>query len=127
MASTVWTNDSTRATALTTQDGVLVKTGATDYRYIGTIRINGTGGQCEDTEIFRGVWNFYNRTIRHFHDEEWTDHTYNGALRKWNNSDTDNLIKWVTGRVDAINIGAYTQIYSPSTKEGKTELYIDGE
>lgn len=32
----VWTNDTTRATALTLQDGVLVKTGAATRRYLGT-------------------------------------------------------------------------------------------
>jgi len=31
-----WTNATTRATALTTQDGILVKSGATTRRYLGT-------------------------------------------------------------------------------------------
>lgn len=35
--STVWTDATTRATALTRQNGVLVKTGATTRRYVGTI------------------------------------------------------------------------------------------
>ena len=59
-----WTDATTRATALTTQDGILVKTGATTRRYLGTIRTIGTSGQCEDTLTKRFVWNYYNRADR---------------------------------------------------------------
>jgi hypothetical protein len=64
LESTIWTNDTTRATALVYQDGVLVKTGATTRRYVGTIRINATGGQTEDTATQRFVANYYNRVSR---------------------------------------------------------------
>src|SRR3990167_7040004 len=37
-----WTNGTTRATALTTQNGVLVKTGATTRRYLGTFYTTAT-------------------------------------------------------------------------------------
>jgi len=62
----VWTDepDQTRATALVQQDGVLVKSGAATRRYLGTIRINGTGGQTEDTAKDRFVWNLYNQELR---------------------------------------------------------------
>ena len=56
----VWTNDTTRATALTTQDGVLVKTGATTRRYIGTIYTTATT-TTEDSFSQRYLWNYYNR------------------------------------------------------------------
>lgn len=59
-----WTNTTTRATALTTQNGVYVKTGATTRRYLGTICITATTGQCEDSLLFRGVYNYYNRVKR---------------------------------------------------------------
>jgi len=65
LASTVWTDDTTRATALTTQDGIYVKSGATNYRYIGTIRITSTTGQCEDSVTKRFVWNCYNQVERY--------------------------------------------------------------
>ena len=64
LESVVWTNDSTRATALTTQDGVYVKNGATTRRYLGTIRTTSSTGQCEDSEDRRFVWNYYNQTRR---------------------------------------------------------------
>jgi len=59
----VWTDDSTRATALTFQDGVLVKTGATTRRYLGTIYMQ-ADQKCDDTVANRGVWNMYNRVPR---------------------------------------------------------------
>jgi hypothetical protein len=59
--STVWTSDTARATALTLQDGVYVKSGDTTRRYLGTIRITGSTGQCEDSYQRRFVWNYYNR------------------------------------------------------------------
>ena len=59
-----WTNDTTRATALTTQDGVLVKTGVTTRRYLGTGRTTAVEGQIEDSVALRFLWNYYNRVER---------------------------------------------------------------
>ncbi len=88
LESLVWSDDTTRATALTRQNGVLVKTGATTRRYLGTIRINSTGGQCEDTETQRFAWNMYNRVNRRLYLAEETSHTYStGTWRDWNNSE----------------------------------------
>lgn len=52
-----WTNDTTRATALTTQDGVYVKTGDATRRYIGTGRTTGSSGQTQTTTA---SWLLYN-------------------------------------------------------------------
>lgn len=61
----------TRATALAYKDGVLVKSGDPTRRFVGTIRITGTTGQCEytlgaisagGTEAKLFVWNYYNRS-----------------------------------------------------------------
>ncbi len=67
LESCAWTDATTRATALTTQNGIYVKTGATTRRYLGTIRITATTGQCEDSGFGgtsgakRFVWNYYNQ------------------------------------------------------------------
>lgn len=70
--STVWTNDTTRATALTTQDGVYVKSGDATRRYMGTVRINSTGGQIDwvigasgsgGVEAKITIWNENNRVL----------------------------------------------------------------
>jgi hypothetical protein len=57
-----WTNDITRATALTRLNGVLVKSGDPTRRYIGTGRTTGTSGQCANSVTRRLLWNYYNRT-----------------------------------------------------------------
>lgn len=59
----VWTNTTTRATALTTQDGVLVKSGDATRRYLGTIVASGTN-TTEDSISKRYVYNYYNRVPR---------------------------------------------------------------
>jgi hypothetical protein len=66
-----WTNDTTRATALTTQDGVYVKSGDTTRRYLGTFRTTSTtttedsgGGSTSQVGGKRFLWNYYNRVAR---------------------------------------------------------------
>lgn len=59
----VWTNDTTRATALTTQNGVLVKTGDATRRYVGTV-YHGPASLFADSSSKRWLANFYNRVFR---------------------------------------------------------------
>lgn len=59
----VWTNDTTRATALTLQNGVLCKTGALTRRYLGTFYTTSTT-QTEDSKANRYLFNYYNRAAR---------------------------------------------------------------
>jgi len=61
---TGWTNDTTRATALTRHQGVLVKSGDATRRYLGTIRTGSSAGVVHDTTARRFVWNYYNRINR---------------------------------------------------------------
>lgn len=99
---TAWTNTTTRATALTTQNGVYVKTGATTRRYLGTICIVATG-QCEDSGNRRMVWNYYNREPRILTRINTTSHTYaTGSWRAWNNSAANSQVEFVLG--EATNI-----------------------
>ncbi len=56
-----WTDGTTRATAITTQDGVDVKSGDATRRLAGTIRITSTTGQCEVSPTFCGISNRYNQ------------------------------------------------------------------
>lgn len=79
LASTAWTNATTRATALALQNGVYVKSGDATRRYLGTIRTTATAGQSEDSASKRFVWNYYNRiqTQNNTHDTT-TSWTYNG-------------------------------------------------
>lgn len=104
LSATEWTNATTRATALTRQDGVYVKTGATNYRYLGTIYID-SGQKCQDTEIKRFVWNLYNQTEKSLYAYGTTLHTYStAAYRSWNN-DTSTKVEMVTGIQQSILAG----------------------
>jgi hypothetical protein len=81
-----WTNDTTRATALVYQNGVLVKSGATTRRYLGTIRTTATTGQCEDSKTKRFCMNYYNKVRRPLVYTDATQHTYNvNGFQIWNN------------------------------------------
>lgn len=111
-----WTNDTTRATALVLQNGVLVKSGATTRRYVGTFRST-AGGAFSDSYATRWVWNYYNRVLRPMRAVEATD-SWNYTTLTWrqaNNSAANQLdfvIGWaedaVTAQVQAFakNTGA---------------------
>ena len=58
--SAAWTNDTTRADAISRVNGVWSKSSATTRRYVGTIRTTGTT-TTEDSNAKRYVWNTYNR------------------------------------------------------------------
>lgn len=87
--STIWTNGTTRATALAKQDSIYVKTGATTRRYLGTIYITTVAGQCEDSETSRLVWNYYNRVTRFLEAHDTTNSwTYTTATWRASNNST---------------------------------------
>lgn len=59
-----WTNDTTRATALVYQNGILVKSGAPTRRYVGSFSTTGVAGKTEDSFANRLLWNYNNRVTR---------------------------------------------------------------
>lgn len=86
LESVIWTNDSTRATGLDRQDGVVVKSGDATRRFIGTIRINSTGGQVDDSEFARYISNYQNRVKRTLQVSFTGTWTYGVAtFREYNN------------------------------------------
>lgn len=58
-----WTNDTTRATAITLQNGFLCKSGDASRRFIGSCYID-SSDQVSDTAAIRNVWNLYNQIPR---------------------------------------------------------------
>lgn len=106
-----WTNDTTRATALVYQDGVLVKSGATTRRYLGTGRTTGVSGQCEDSVVNRYLWNKYNQVKRglftcpgYNNDNAATTYLTTGTNWAEANGGTGSRIRWVIGEARAIDI-----------------------
>lgn len=99
-----WTNSgagtSTR-TALGNQDGIKVKSGEVNKRYVGSIRTTSVSGQCEDSQTKRFIWNNYNKVGRILKRIETTGSwTYTSTtFRSWNNS-TVNRVEFITGFSD---------------------------
>ena len=97
-----WTNDTTRATALTRQDGVLVKSGDTTRRYLGTFYTTGTTTTA-DTLSTRYLYNEYNQVIKSLYAGITTaNYNYNTATWRTADSNTTNGVgrfSWVQGQV----------------------------
>lgn len=100
--SAAWTNDTTRADALTTQDGIYVKSGATSRRYMGTIRTTSTT-TTEDSTSKRFVWNQCNPFVRTLLVIDTTDSwTYTGDTWRAANNSAGNLVEYVTGMANIL-------------------------
>ncbi len=76
-----WTSDTVRSTALTTQDGVWVKSGDATRRYIGTFRAT-SATTTADADSNRLLWNLCNRTKRSLLVLDATD-TWTYAASPW--------------------------------------------
>ena len=114
---TDWTNDTTRATALTTQDGVLVQTGNTDWRYLGTARTK-TASEVDDSLAFRHVWNYYNRVQRPMLVEEATNSwTYTTATLRQANGAATNQLDFVIG-VNESMVDADVMVFAGNSTAG---------
>ena len=90
--------DNTR-TAPVYQNGVLVKSGATTRRYLGTIMTTGTAGQTEDSIARRLVWNYANRRERKLAHSE--------AAERWTVARNGDYI-WVPANSKAVNRVQFT-------------------
>jgi len=90
--------DNTR-TAPVYQNGVLVKSGATTRRYLGTIMTTGTAGQTEDSVARRFVWNYANRRERKLANSDNAD--------QWTVARNGNYI-WVPANSKAVNRVQFT-------------------
>lgn len=100
-----WTNDTTRATALAYQDGVLCKTGALTRRYLGTFYTTATT-TTEDSAVKRYLWNYYNRAVRMLRRAEPTaSWTYGTQAFRQANNNAANQVEFVRGvSEDAVSL-----------------------
>lgn len=102
-----WTNDTTRATALAYQYGILVKSGDATRRYMGTFYTTSTT-TTEDSASKRFLYNYYHRVKRHLLKTDstasWTYTT--GSYRQANNA-AANQVEAIQGVAeDAVFIDA---------------------
>ena len=115
---TAWTNDTTRATALVYQDGILVKSGAATRRYLGTLYTTGTT-TTEDSKANRYLWNYYNRIDRAMERKETTaSWTYSTATFRQANGSTSNQLNFIIGvaedavYADLLGLSAFNSVAS---------------
>lgn len=93
-----WTSATARATGIVRQDGVYCKVGSLTRRYIGTIYINATGGQSDDTVAKRYLWNEYNAMRAPMRVLEATDSwTYSLDAYQQMNASTANQLDIMVG------------------------------
>jgi hypothetical protein len=101
----VWTNNTTRATAVTLQDGRYCKSGDKTRLYLGTLRTT-TTTTTEDSALQRFVFNAYNRVLRSLWVTDTTSSwTYNVVTWRQARGQTANRVQVVNGLAGlAINI-----------------------
>jgi len=93
----VWTNDTSRATALAYQNGVLVKSGDATRRYLGSLYASGAN-TTEDSLAKRYLWNYYNRVDRPMQAVDTTNSwSYNTATIRQANAAAANQIDYIQG------------------------------
>lgn len=96
-----WTNDTTRATALAYDtNGVVVKSGDTNFLYLGTGRTTGSSGQTEDSYNKRYLFNWYNQVLRPVRVLDSTN-TWTYSTNSWRqaNAATTNQVEIMNGFV----------------------------
>jgi hypothetical protein len=122
---TAWANDLGRASTLVWQNGIRLKNGALTRRYVGTIRTDGMGGQCEDSAKRRFVFNAYNKTFRTLRYAVYLDgHTYVGGWRPWNNN-TAVRAEIVLGEASDLPIFSSAYIYASAGLQSQLGLGVD--
>lgn len=99
LEAVAWSSDTARATALTTQDGVYVKSGATGRRYLGSFYGTTAGnGQTEDSLAKRYLWNYYNRVPKAMRAVDTTNSwNYTTATFRQANANTANQLDMAIG------------------------------
>ena len=115
LALLAWTNDTTRATALALQDSILVKTGDTQQRYLGTVWLDGSN-QVADSYAKRHVWNYYNRVTRPMRVLDATNSwTYTTATWRQAGANTANQVDLVCGVAqDGIEVSIFAHCNNSS-------------
>lgn len=100
--SAAWTNDTTRADALGTQDGIYIKSGTSTRRCVGTIRASASN-QTEDSVTKRFVWNMYNRVQRNMIKlDSTTSWTYGTNSWRAARGDSTNRLQMVVGLAESM-------------------------
>lgn len=110
LESLAWTDDTTRATAVTLQDGRYCKSGDKTRLLLGTF-YTATTTTTEDSDQNRYLFNIYNRVPRRlFWDTASGSHTYaSSTFREWNaTTNRVRVINGIAGQNILVGAGGYT-------------------
>lgn len=95
----MWTSPTVRSTDISIQNGRYCKVGDATRLYLGSFYTS-SGGQTDDAESKRFVWNYYNRQLRKGKKTDSTSHNYStGSWRVWNN-DATQILQFMIGVVE---------------------------
>lgn len=127
LSLSAWSSNTLRASSIVRQDGVLVKSGSANYRYLGTIRVASNSGNpvFRNTTYSRYVWNYYHREILNLYSAVTGFNNY--STRSWRSYNNNNTISNTGGRVDFV-CGVLTQIHTQchfQTRYGYAGVGID--
>lgn len=103
--SAAWTNDSTRADAVSLQDGRWCKASDKTRLLLGTIRTISTTATC-DTLTQRFVSNTYNRQPKRLTKSNNTQHSRNSSVVRYWNNDSTQKVEWVNS-IAGLAVGFY--------------------
>lgn len=103
-----WTNNTTRATTVTLQDGRYCKNGDKTRLYLGSFLTTSTT-TTESSSTKRLLYNQYNQVPLALTVLDTTVHSYNGGARPWNNSSA-NAVQWLCGQtLSSLPLLCYSQ------------------
>lgn len=114
--------NATRATALTLQNGIYVKTGETGKRYLGTGMTTGTSGQTEIAGANHLLWNYYNRVFKGLGVTDNTTHTYTSATARIYRNVNANKIAYVVGVVEDVAPTELLTLYNFDSGDGTVSV-----
>jgi|GEM_PF-2297233 hypothetical protein len=110
LAATAWTNDTTRGTALTFQNGRYVSAGNAAYNYVGVVRTVGVG-TIVDSATQRFVGNYYNQLNKKMYscpgyvdDNSNTSYSLSGTLWVRLNSASGSKIEFVVPETQSVGL-----------------------
>jgi hypothetical protein len=128
----VWTNDTTRATAIAQQDGVYVKSGDATRRLVGTIYTTSTT-TTEDSKTKRYVCNVDNQVNQtmwlcpgYTDDNAWTHYDTTSTTYVEHVGSGQATISWVSSMTTDMQVYANLYCASPTNVASSCGISIDG-
>lgn len=120
-----WTSNTTRATAISFQDGRYCKSGDKTRLYLGTFSPYSTT-QVARSKVNCGLWNLYNQVPFGLkYDAGQSNHTYSPgapALQEYAGASSVHIIRFVNGLPVNLPMGAFCQLATSTAGSGVSIL-----